>query len=271
MTGPHELVEDPAAEEREPVRGRWARRLVAGAVAVGLIAGGVGTAAFTLNNADDAVAAPAGPGPRKLTDDEAYRASVMRYQNFRTGGMHVRATLPGSKGRVLVVGDVDVRGKVGFAKVTNGGQISGVYQWTPRKVVSWPSSGPGVRRPAKVPAAKEPRERALQPLKYQLDAVFAMLLQFGAARPDKAANLQRTATFMRVEGIDGLAVDVVRGARRADGRVLDYWVDTNGRLQRVTTRLTAAPGVTQIDLSPGKYRKFVRAEQLAKKPKAGAS
>ena len=266
MTGPHELLEDPAAEEREPVRGRWARRLVAGAVAVGLIAGGVGTAAFTLNNADDAAAVPSGPGPRALSDDEAYRASVMRYQNFRTGGVHVRATLPGSKDRVLVLGDVDMRGNVGFAKVTNGRGISGVYQWTPRKVVSWPISGPGVRRPAKAPAA-EPRERPLQPLRYQLDAVFAMLLQFGAARPDKAANLQRTATFMRAEGIDGIAVDVVRGARRPDGRILDYWVDANGRLKRVTTRLTAAPAVTRIDLDPRTYRKFVRAEQLVKKPK----
>jgi hypothetical protein len=267
MTGVPELVEDPDAQEREPVRGRWARRIVAGAVAVGLIAGGVGTAAFTLNSAEDAVAVPAGPGPRTLTDDEAYRVSVMRYQNFRTGGVHVRATLPGSKGRVLVLGDVDFRRKVGFAKVTNGGVISGVYQWTPRKVVSWPISGKGLNRPKKAPAA-QPRERLLQPRRYQLDAVFAMLLQFGAAKPDNAAKVQRTATFMRVEGIGGATVDVVRGARRADGRVLDHWVDTSGRLKRVTTRLTAAPAVTQIDLNLAAYRTFARAEQLAAKPKA---
>jgi hypothetical protein len=267
MTEVPELVVDESSDEREPVRGRWARRVLAGTVALGLVAGGVGTAAFTINNMDDAAAVgPSGPGPRQLSDDEAYRASVMRYQNFRTGGAHVRATLPGSKGRLVLVGDVDFRGKVGFAKVTNGGVVSGIYQWTPRKVVSWPVRGPGAQRPAKLPA-QEPRERRLQPARYQLDAVLAMLLQFAAAKPDKAAALQKTATFMREDGIAGASVDVVRGARRADGRTLDYWVDANGRLKRVTTRLTAAPGVTQIDLNPSRYKKFVRAEQLAKKPK----
>lgn len=263
MTEAPALAEDPPTDG-EPVRGRWARRVVATALVLGLVGGGVGTAAFTTKDDAGTVAVDAGPGPRKLTDAEALRASVMRFQNFRTQGVHVRALVPAGGGTALVEGDVDYRRRLGFAKVTNAGPASGVYQWNASKVLTWTAKGRSPTRPVKLPV-RVATERKLEPRKYPLDAVLSILLQLGAAKPDERAKLQRTATFMRATGIGDISVDVVRGARRPDGRVLDYWVDANGRLKRITTRLSAAPPVTQIDLDHRTFKKFPRSAALPAK------
>src|SRR5213079_1038888 len=88
---------------------------------------------------------------RVLTDNEAYRLSVMRVQNYRLKGTHVRATLPTARGLIRVEGDVDFRRRLGFAKVSGAGAASGVYQWTPTRVLTWSAKGRQLGRPVKLP------------------------------------------------------------------------------------------------------------------------
>jgi hypothetical protein len=257
---PDELIEDPAPEG-ERVRGRLARRMLAATVAFGLVAGGVGTAAFTVSSAtgDTEPTSAVVNGPRKVSEAEAYRLSVMRVQNFRLRGAHITATLPGAGGTIRVSGDVDYRRKIGFAKVTGAGAASGVYQWTPTKVLTWTAQGRALTRPAKLPT-RPAALRALAPSKYPLDALLVQLLQLGSTKRDAGAG--RGAAFLHTAMLPRIGgVDVIQGPRRADGTVRTYYVDSRAVMHRVTTQVAGRPGPI-VDLDARTFRAFPRAAEL---------
>ncbi|WP_053204435.1 hypothetical protein [Jiangella muralis] len=213
-------------------------------------------------------ASESGDGPRPLTGDEAQRLSMMRYTNYTDGVRAVRFEVV-DNGRTLTVdGWADFAQHVGYAQVGEAGADPELVAWTLSGFTSHAPVGPadpdGGGPPLPPPDDAAWTSSALAPEQSRLHAVLALVFQAASDRPDNPLLLQQTdARWLRSDEVGGVAVDVVAGPTAdraydpatatgaADGSeaTVRYWVDEQGRLLRLETRLGGAGDWTTVDFA----------------------
>lgn len=209
-----------------------------------------------------------GDGPRPLTGDEAQRLSMMRYTNYTDGVRAIRFEVVDNGRTFTVDGWADFAQHVGYAHVSQDGADPELVAWTLSELTSHAPVGPadpdGGGPPLPPPDDAAWTTSALAPEQSRLHAVLALLFQSASDRPDNPLLLQQTdARWLRSDEVGGVAVDVVAGptadrvydpataTSAADGSdaTLRYWVDEQGRLLRLETRLGGAGDWTTVDFA----------------------
>lgn len=194
--------------------------------------------------------APSTVEPHPLTTEEAERLALVRYLNYEAGLSAVRATIPTGAGTLVLDGRVDFVTHVGHAALTTKGRTdtasAGVLQWNPTLVAF--RQGLGAEDPL------PPDGWHLRRLQSgaELDVVLLVVLNLANDRPDNPQLLrQSTARWLRQDTVEGVAVDVFAGpAEQGRTARLAYWVDADGRLRRVTVRLTGRTEEAVVSFSP---------------------
>lgn len=242
------------------------RRLAALAIAACLVAGVAGCSAASASPPAEA-GAPASAGPRPLTTDEAQRLAIMRFTNFdaRVRSIHFEVDEGGV--HYAVDGWIDFEAGLGYAALRADGA---------RALIAWSAETIGSRAaiddaeqppiPPPVSSADDPdwSTSALSPDASRLHAVLAIIVRAGHDRPDNPVLLQQTdARWLRSDEAGGEPVDVVAGPTSdhaydpetavGDGRdaTVRYWVDRDGLLRRLETRIGGLADWTAIDFGDG--------------------
>ncbi|MGR3931698.1 hypothetical protein [Streptomyces sp. BRA346] len=199
-------------------------------------------------------------GPRALTSDEANRLAIMRFRNYQAHGRAVTITVPGTAGRLTVIGSVDYQRELGYGVVHGTGRDTssdGLIEWTATSVFVHPMANAPARAPASPPRSGW-YGRPLQSSGSALDSSLAIALGLGSDRPDNAELLpQNGATWLRRDRVDGHRVDVMagpssRGHSGTAGRVR-YWVGSDGTMHRVRLRVGSEAQPVVIDFDTQKY------------------
>ncbi len=207
-----------------------------------------------------------GEGPRPLTGDEAQRLSMMRYTNYTDGVREVRFEVTDSGRTYTVDGWADFAQHVGYANVSQDGADPELVAWTLSELTSHAPVGPAGEAGPPLPPPDDAAwtSSTLAPEQSRLHAALALVFQAASDRPDNPLLLQQTdARWLRSDEVDGVRVDVVAGptADRAydpatattapDGSdaTVRYWLDEQGRLLRLETRLGGAGDWTTVDFA----------------------
>jgi hypothetical protein len=248
----------------KPAAGRRSRRRLWLAVIAAAIVAATVTIVLVVTSGPSGPSGRAGnanhaaSAPRPVTGDEANRLAVMRFENYRTG-LHFRTT---TNAALALTGDLDYHRHLGYATAIDAGQPSAV-QWNASRLLawSWPRGAPAGEPPATLPS-NQPRVRALDATKNDLDTLLTILLALGQDRPDNAALIRQDgAMFVRTDVVGAVPVDVLQGPRTsgagtASSNALTYWVDAAGHLRRVDIVLGRSPHPVRIDTDPALFRSF---------------
>jgi hypothetical protein len=235
--------------------------IIGGAIALAVVAAGI-VAMLVLLSGSHPGPAHVAPAARPVTEAEADRLAVTRFQNYRAKGVGFRTQVATSGGPLAIIGDVDFREGLGYAQVSGAGSAF-TLQWSDRTLLAWPSAAGVLAPPARLPVRK-PVGRPLAPAKSSVDAVLAVLLGLGADRPDNAQLIRRNgARWLRSATIGDTKVDVLQGpsatgSTAASGAAVRYWVDATGHLLRVDAFLGGGSSATTIDLDTSSYTPFAR-------------
>ncbi|MDN3025998.1 hypothetical protein [Streptomyces sp. S.PB5] len=219
-----------------------------------------------------------GEGPRPVTQSEAERLAMMRFNVYEGGPHRVTLTIDNGTDSYVVRGLVDYRTHRAVGSYAAGkagpGQQKGLIAWdlsglavaTGAKGTS-PSSGVAkiVRATAEVPDARwSPRAYA----GYPLDTALRVMMALGADRPDNAQLLAqsgplrlgestlRGTSYTRISGprpkpqVGGEAGKTASPQPRPTGTSpLTYWVDGQGELGRLEIRSGGTERPVTVDFT----------------------
>lgn len=238
------------------------RRIVLTAAAAGVLVGG---GALTYASwPDDHPAGPATTAAHLVTEAEADRLAIARFQNSRRGGTEFRTKVAARGQTISLDGAVDYRRHVGYALVAGAGAAY-LLQWNAATLLAWPVTAGTTNRPAGLPSAA-PARRPLDPRATATDAVLAFVLQLGQDRPDNAQLIrQGGARWLRSAQVGGRRVEVIRGPRgtgASRNAAIDYWLAGDSTLVRVEVHLAGASQPTRIELDPTAFEPFPVAAAL---------
>jgi hypothetical protein len=207
-------------------------------------------------------------GGQRLTQAQAERLAVVRFNNFNAGVKHINASLDDQGTTLTISGWFDYSEPIGYAAVSGQGGQSGtppevLLRWDAQQVAQLPSmvNGSTVDPPLPIPDA-DWVPQALDPSTSTVASAIAMIANLGADRPENPQLLvQSDARWLRKDAIDGDSVDVFRGPSTSSeaptgsasnqpmtSRItLQYWVDSKGDLKRLEILSpNAAPSAIDI-------------------------
>ncbi len=250
------------------------RRLAALALAVCLLAGGAGCSTAPASPRAGA-AATASAGPRPLTTDEAQRLAIMRFANFDARVRSIDFQVDDGGVQYTVDGWTDFEAGLGYATLRTDGDRA-LIAWSAETIGSRAAVDEAQRPPIPPPVSSvdDPdwSTSTLSPSASRLHAALAIILETGHDRPDNPVLLQQTdARWLRSDEVDGEVVDVVAGPTSdhaydpetsvGDGSdaTVRYWVDRDGLLRRLETRLGGSADWTAIDFGDGADVQFADA------------
>lgn len=252
------------------------RRLAALAVGASLLAGLAGCSSEPDSPTASADAgATTAPGPRPLTIDEAQRLAIARFTNFDTGVRSITFEVDDAGVHYAVDGWVDFEAGLGYATISAEGD-GALIAWTAETIGSHPPVDGDEQPPIPPPVTSiddaDWSTSALAPNASRLHAALALVLEAGHDRPDNPVLLQQTdARWLRSDEVAGDTVDVVAGPTSDDAydpevaagdgsdATVRYWVDHDGVLRRLETRLGGSPDWTVIDFGDGAGVRFAEA------------
>jgi len=242
---------------------RPGRTAVAAGVVVALAAGGT-TWALWPDGSSPAGSSKHASGPRPLTAAEADRLAIVRFQNYRSGGVHFHTAISLQGRPVTLDGLVDYRNHVGYAAATGAGSGFSL-QWNATTLLAWPAAAGQTSPPTRLPAGP-PAQRALAPRSTVTDAVLLLVLQLGQDRPDNPQLMQQGgAQWLRSATWRGRRVDVLSGPHAAGSTstapAVDYWL-AGDALVRVDAHPGGSGAAVPIELDPAGYHPFPRSPAL---------
>lgn len=195
---------------------------------------------------------------RAVTAKEADRLAAARFLNYQDGGRKVEIVVPDSSARMTVTASIDFSEHIGYGVIRTKGSKApgsqGLLQWTPKVLALRASRVAPTVQPATPPPTGW-QGRALQQQGASLDT--ALLLAFSLAndRPENAQLLkQNGARWLRSEQVVGKRTDVFAGPRTGgQASRLRYWLDSRGRMVKVSARLRTSEEPVTYTFGRGKY------------------
>lgn len=212
-------------------------------------------AAGLTSSATSCVFGKQAPPSRPLNNDELNRLASMRKHNFSDGRVRVRGTI---SEQIAITGYLDWRRSLSYLAISNPQQASlvqarpGILAMRPdSRDLAHPPPPDGWRvRPLNLADSEADKNSAA------IDNLVAFLFLIARDQPDNADILRNLDTqWVRRDSTGGTDVDVLLGpavlpetepspGASADPRALDsyggavgYWLDPQGRLRKLETRL----------------------------------
>lgn len=199
--------------------------------------------------------------PRPVTQQEAERLAVARFNTYDEHWVDVVARVPVAGETLSLTGRADMQAHEAMAVVKTRDGRWALLQWTQagKAVVSLPSEPVGLPDP---PA--DGWQVAPLSLDQPLDSALAVILDLASDRPENPLLLrQNGARWIRSEHVDDTAVDVfiAPGTDEKPNELVRYAVDANGILRRVTAETGSTVPLT-ITLTRSKDERIPLIPQL---------
>lgn len=191
--------------------------------------------------------------PRSISDDEAERLAVARFNNYDSHRRSVSVSYTAADSTLWAEGRVDFQAHVGYGHFVAQGDPADTYallQWTPEALAAVGTQGSEL--PQQPPPDAPWEQRPLDASGSTLDAVLAITLSAGADRPENPLLLQQNgAQWLGKDEIEGVAVDVISGPSEEQGPSdsLIYSIDDSGTMHRLAVNFPdgATATITFLD------------------------
>lgn len=232
---------------------RW-RRIAATAVAFALAAGTLSACAPSDDAEPDAA--------RAVTAEESELLAAMRFRNFDAGTREVSFEVDDSGAALSFQGWFDWATGVGYGALSEDAAPNALLLWNSESVGVHEPVADG-RAPLPIPDVEALATAwtggTLDPETSRLHAMLAVIGSLGVDRPDNPLLLrQGGALRLGVESVDDVETTVFAGPMSdgplpsgqtvdAEAATVRYWVDDEGVLRRVATRLGGSGEWTTAD------------------------
>lgn len=188
--------------------------------------------------------------PRPVTEEEAERLAVMRFNNYNRQAAEVSVSYTEAETSMWLEGRVDFTEDVGYGNllVSDETSTNALVQWSGESLTAVGMTTQEL--PLQPPTEAPWEQRSLDTSASTLDTTLALVLETASDRPENPLLLQQNgAQWLGKEEIDGTEMDVFSapGHNNAPTDTLLYYLDDGGTLHRVVVNFPDARTAATIN------------------------